>query len=312
MDDAFAGRRGDVLWVRLPSYDRFARGGVLAVAVAPALVLATWIGAAIVGLPSAWSVAAASALAAAVAIPPAVIGFARMLGAERRAAREEVRVDLGERLLHRPGRTPEVLRSPSAVRVRRARWGWRLELVGGEGRATPLLPWAPRASGRRLARAAELLANALGAEAEVPAAARRARGFVPASARTFAALCVAPLDGVLVAYALFALATSRDELVRFHAKQSLALLAIEAALFAGVVGCLGAPLFLLVDAAGLRAVGLACPLSMLALARVIVRVVAAIRAHRGEVWVMPWLAPVARRWAARVAERGPRHDAARR
>lgn len=293
-------RRGDELRARLPAYDRLARGAALAFGVAPALAIAAWTVAAIVGLPSLMAVGIAAGAAGALAVVPAVVGWALMITARRRAARGEVVIDLAERLIRRPSGAPEVLRSPDVVRVARGRLGgWRLAIVGPEGHTTVLVSGAPRASGRRIARAAEELAEALDAKLEVPTVARRARGLVPSRPRTWAALCVAPIDGLLVAYSMWALITSRDAFVRFFAKQSLAQLALELGLLFAILGCLGGPLALLVDAAGVRAVGMACPLGALALFRVAARVTAAIRAHRGEVWVMPWLAPIARRWAPR-------------
>jgi hypothetical protein len=301
--DEYLVRRGGRWVLRVPAEDLVARGAVWTFGVAPALVAGVWLVFFAVGGASRVGLAVASG-ASALAAVPGLVGLALMATARRRAARREVQLDRAERLLILPGREAQVFRTPEAVRVARvAPLDWRLSLRDAEGRETPLLARVPRARGPALAEVAEQLAEALGARAEVPEAARRARSLVPRSARRWAALCYAPLDGVFLAYSLWALVRTRHPEVRFAATQSLVLFAVEGAAALLLFGCLGVPLAALSLPFGARLAGLSCPLAVFAVARVGVRLSAAVRAARGEVWLVPGLAPLLRRRAPTAASR---------
>ncbi|HJL15794.1 MAG TPA: hypothetical protein RMH99_09065 [Sandaracinaceae bacterium LLY-WYZ-13_1] len=297
--DGYLTRRDDALVLSVPVVDRLLRGASLLFGLAPAVALGPWVVAWVLS-PGGTGLAVTALVSSLAGGAIGLAGWLVMLGARRHAARSTVRLDLAERLIVWPSRAPEVLRDPAAVEVAAAGpFGWRLLLRDEAGRATRLLDGVPRIRGRAIAHAADRIGDALDAPVHAPASARRAASFVPRSRRRWAALCYAPVDGVFWGYALLALVGSRHPPLRFAAIQSLAQLGLEALLGSLLLGCAGAPVWLLADAlpAGLVGLGLLCPLAALALYRVVVRVVAAVRAERGEVWVMPWLAFLVRRWA---------------
>ena len=286
---------GDHLILRPCAEDHLARGALLAFVAAPLALAAAMLGAAIAAGDDGLALAIGWGVGALLGAALAVTGLVTMLGAQRRELRGFVRLDLAERLLERRGRAPEVLRAIAAVAVRRVWSGWRIELVHADQRRTELLR-VPRGEGHALAESAEHLADALGVTADVPSSAHAARPLLPRDPRVAAALAYVPIEGAFVAASTWYLMTSRDPFVRFHAKQSLALLGLSAIAAVALLGCCGLPMALLMPRA-LWPVGLARPLALLLVVRIGVRVVAALRAHRGAVWIMPWLAPLARRWA---------------
>ncbi len=289
---------GDRLVVRPCAEDALGRGATLAFVAAPAIVITASV--------SAWIVAGEDAVAffvgwgagAAIASVLATIGLVRMARARASTSGREVWIDLAERVVERRGEPVQVLSGVSAVRVRggRSPWsGFTLALVHDDGRVNTLLT-VPRAQGRALAKSAEHLADALDTKTDVSRAARGARPLLPTDPRLASALCCAPFDGLFVAMSVWYLMTSTDPFVRFNAKQSLALFAMSGALALLLMGCCGLPFGLLAPS-GFVAASLALPLLVLAAARIVVRTMAAMRAHRGQVWVQPWLAFVSRRWA---------------
>lgn len=289
--DPYLRREDDVLVLGAAREDRIARGLLFAFGLAPALMILTWLAIGVLGLGSIGIALAVGAVLSAIAMGLGVAGLAILLRAEDRP---RVRIDLGERLLHRPGASPEVLREPDAVVLSRRGFGWRLCLD-----RTVLIDRVPYTRGRAIARTARRVAEALEVTADVPRAAEHAPVLLPESANARAALVYAPIDVVIVGLGLYLAMTARDPRARFAARQSLVLLALEATLFGAILVALGAPVLVLADRLpGVLAVGaLACPLLALALARVAVRVLASLRARRGVVWVMPWLAPITHRWA---------------
>ncbi len=290
--DGFLEDRGDRLVLRPRLEGLLGLPYALAFVVAPAVLaaasLSAWVTAAGDGRAFLVGWALGAALAAALALA-GLVGLATARGRRERAA---VRLDLAERLLVRDEGSPEVLRGVRGVLVRGARGRWALELTHDDGRGTPLLR-APRGDGRALADAADHLADALGVEAEVPRSAPAARPLLPRRPPVAGALCYAPLDGVLVLASVYYLMGSTDPFVRFSAKQSLIGLAAEGLAALLVIGCCGLPVALVLP----PALAVAVPLLCLAVVRVGVRTLAAVRAHRGMVWVQPWLAPLSRRWA---------------
>ena len=289
--DPYLRREDDVLVLGAAREDRIARGLLFAFGLAPALMILTWLAIGLLGLGSIGIALAVGAILSAIAMGLGVAGLVMLVRAEHRP---RVRIDLGERLLHRPGASPEVLREPDAVVLSRRGLGWRLSLD-----RTVLVDRVPYTRGRAIARTARRVAEALEVAVDVPRAAERAPVLLPESADARAALVYAPIDVVIIGLGLYLAMTARDPKARFAARQSLVLLALEGALFGAILVVLGGPVLLLADhLPGVIAVGaLACPLLSLALVRVAVRVLASLRARRGVVWVMPWLAPITRRWA---------------
>lgn len=293
--------RGDRIVVRESARDRLLEGALWLFFVPWLVAIAGW--GAFALLAERGSTVALLGTAGAVGIGcvvPALYGIVAMATANRRARSRQVVIDLGERVIERAGGAAEVFKRPDLVRVTRAAvLGWTLRLEGSEKHV--LLRRVPHGSGRALAEAADALADALGVEAAVPPAARRALGPIPHDEDVWAALCYLPLDGVNVAYSVFALLTSSHPRLRFAAKQSLALLAVELFLALCLSGCLGIPLMVAAAPPAFEAIAFLCPFVVLAVMRVSVRLTAAVRAWRKTAWVMPWLAPLSRRWAPRDA-----------
>ena len=284
------------LVIRASARDLLLRGALLLFGVPWLVAIVGWGLFALLAEPdSPLALAIAWALVAIGCAVPAIIGFGAMATANSRARASQVRIDLGEKILERPGKTPEVFRTPRAVRVRRQLLGWSLELQGESNLV--LLRRVPHGSGPALAEAAVVLADHLGVEARVPRTARRAVGLIPHDEDLWAALCYAPVDPFPLAYSVFALLSSRNPRVRFAAKQSLVLLGVELFLALCLAGCLGIPLVVAAAPLALEAAAFLCPFFVFAILRVTIRMIAAVRARRGAAWVMPWLSPVVRRWA---------------
>ena len=296
---------GDRLTLRESARDHVVRGGLWLFVFPWVVAIIGWGSfALVVDEPSPLALGLAASVVGLGCVIPALAGLFWMGTASKRAERSATHIDTDERLITAPGRAPDVFRKPDAVVVERAGLrGWRLRLEGDRG--LTLLRRVPHGGGRDLAAAADALADALGVEASVPRAARRAVGVVPHDEHVWAALCYAPLDGVNVAYSMLALISSRDPALRFAAKQSLAFLAVELFLGLMVSGCVGIPILVASAPFAIEALAFLCPFLFLGLLRVSARLVACVRAYRGEPWVMPWLAPLSRRWAPpRAGERG--------
>lgn len=287
--------RDDVLVLRRAPRDLVARGAWLAFA-APWVVAAVgWsIFAVLASEPTRLGFLVSAAIIGACAFSFVLVGVASMLTARRRALASRVLIDLDEHLITRPGGAAEVFRRPDRVLVSGRGIGWELALGTGSENVTLLR--VPRASGRALVRAAERLAERLEIEASIPPRARRASGFVPEDPDVWAALAYSPLDGVNLAYSLFALVVADHPRVRFAAKQSVALFGVEASLLLAVFTCLGLPFALLPLPIALEVLVLAFPLFVFGLLHVGLRLFAAYRAHRGRVWVIPGLSLLSRRW----------------
>jgi len=286
----------DQLVLRESARDHLVRGAVWVFAVPSAIVGLGWICHALfVDSPSLLSLAVTSAAIGVACAVPAFAGLFLMATANKRAARRSTLIDLGDRTISVPGQAPTVFRKPDAVVVARAGLrSWTLRLEGD--RQTTLLRRIPHGEGRDLAKAADALADALGVESSVPTSARRAIGLIPQSNDVWATICYAPIDGVNVAYALLALISSRDAALRFAAKQSLAFLVVEGFVALMVSGCIGIPIAVASAPLAVEAFAFLCPFMILGLIRLLARGVACVKAYRGQSWVMPWLAPLTRRW----------------
>lgn len=295
---------GDRIVLAASPLDQLARGTQLAFVAAPIALIS--------GSVAAWVMATSDfaffvgwGISALFSGNLALLGFHRMATAGR-ARRVRFRIDRAERVLERPDRTVEVLRGVEAVRVRARRWaGFVLELVHDDERVTPLLE-VPRGRGSELADAALRLAHLLDADAEIATSAERDRPLLPRDHRVASALAYVPIDGFAQAMAVYYLMSASDPFVRFNAKMSLAMVPLEAlgALLSAGVGLLLAMLLPEHTSAAF-----AFPLILFAGVRATIRTIAAMRAHRSIVWVQPWLAPVARRWAPPRAQPSMRSDA---
>ena len=299
----------DRLVVRPSERDLIARGAAFLFVVSPIIAALGWLAFGLLGdADSRLALLVASSVIGLACAAPALYGLIGMGTARRRAAARAVVIDVGERLVTLPGRAAEVFRTPERVRISGTGLTWTLSLED-QGARTVLVRGVLRGSGRDLAAAADALAEQLEVDAHVPAAARGARGMVPADLDFWAALAYAPLDGVNLAYPLFALMSAREPRLRFAAKQSLALLAVEGLLALMLCGCIGLPLALVSLPAPLEVAALLLPLLVLGAVRLGVRVYAAFAAHRGRVWVIPVLGLLTRRWApAEVRPRPAAHE----
>lgn len=297
---------GDRIVLRPAPDDGLGLGALLAFVCAPSILLAASAGAYFVAGDDDWVFFAGWAAGALVSAIAAVAGWVRMTRGAARAKAGEVRIDLSERLLERDGAAPEVLSGIERVGVRKRGGllgGWRLDLDYDDGRRRTILS-VPHAHGAQLARAAEHLADALGVDSSIAEPAVRARTLADRDPKLAAALTYTPIDGVLVAISLWQLMTSLDPFVRFHAKQSLAQLFVEVLGALLAIGCCGAPIALIMPE-GSEIVGIAVALFFVSIVRVIVRLIAAWRAKIGAIWIMPWLGPLASRWAPRPSKDAP-------
>lgn len=299
---------GERIVLRPAADDAYGLGVFFAFVVAPCVMIGATLGAYLAfGDDPAW-LAAGWAAGVIGALVFATIGLVRIGAARGRAERGEIRIDLAERLLEREGVAPEVLSGIERVVVRRVRGlftiRWRLEIEYDDARRRMLLE-VPGVQGGPLAEAAEHLADAIGVDADVDPTAYKARTLAARDPRLAAAMTYVPIDGLFAAIALWFLMTSTDPFVRFHAKQSLAHTFVEGMLAMVLLGCCGAPLVLVFPAGG-EAAGVGLAFALFLAIRVAVRVTATLRAHAGAVWIMPWLGPLARRWAPRKpSKHGP-------
>lgn len=176
---------------------------------------------------------------------------------------------------------------------------WRLQARTRDGRVIPLRRRLPPAAADEAEALAEWCGELLGVPVEVPAELgdQDALGL---SGRWAAVLCYLPLQGIFLIASLYALATGRDRpFVRFCAKQSLAHFVASVVVMLLCLA-LGAPPLALAGSPvgrGVAAGWLALLLVGFLVWNVGARIVACVRAWRGQVWVMPWLAPLVRSWA---------------
>ena len=291
--------RGDVIVIRKPARALVAYGALVAIAGPLAVALVELLVLLALGLESEVALAICWSLGVVVAAAAFVLGVALALTAPSRSAKSEVRLDVGERLLHRGTQVPELLGHPSEVRLwRKSKLlaFWSLGLAYDDGRVAVLLSRVHSAHAKPLVAVAERLAELLEIEARIPGAARAGLG--AGDPRTQAALCYVPIDGVFLLASLYFLLRSDDPFVRFAARQSLLHFVISTALLLFSLGCLAVPIAALGDALPtvFSVVALALPLVVLALWRVGSYVYAAYQAQRGVAWVMPWLRPIVGRW----------------
>lgn len=245
------------------------------------------------------------------ALPSAAAGAWRLLRAGPLSAATRVELDLSAGRARGPGAEVELSHARRLV-VHKPRAGlkwWAISLEHDAGARGLDRPAASRGPERmRLvgdldeAQQAQhrVLAEHLGARLGLPVIDEG--GLLEGGpARRWHALCYLPLQGIfLFASAGMLLFRRDDALGRFHAKQSLALFAVEVlAILAAVVALAVAVAF--GERAGeavrlpLTLVG-ATPLMLVAVGRIGLRLFAMWRASKGEAWLVPGLGALSRRW----------------
>lgn len=222
-------------------------------------------------------------------------GLVLLVGAERLARRHLVRFD-GARRVVVVGAAEHPYAGLSVELVRRSALAFsRLELVRDGAVVATIHDRLGEPHGADAAALVRHLSGLLGLPAAIPAS--------PAPSvddRTAAMLCYLPIQGIHLVASLYYLFSARERpFVHFAARQSLAQVAVT--LGGLVVSLLGLGLPLALVAGGERSlpvggvvltVLLVVALSALAIANLVAHGIAAVRAYRGEVWVIPWL----RRW----------------
>lgn len=243
-----------------------------------------------------------------------VSGLVMVATAGRKSRRSRVLLHARHREIRAPGEHPVPWSGITRVRLHKPNpllkwWGISAELEGG-GSAL-LLGKLPPSRGREIAGVARFIAVTVGVDAEIPDAVERAGGLsLGVSRNTAGFLCYLPFQGIFLIASLWYALTSRDPFIRFCAKQSLAQFALSMALLALLLGCGGGFVALTSSSmpAGVHVALLVALLTPYILWRVVARIMACFHAWNGRPWVMPWLAPVARRWLpeldAGVAENG--------
>lgn len=116
---------------------------------------------------------------------------------------------------------------------------------------------------------------------------------------TAALLCYLPIQGVFLAASIYyILRGDQRPLVHFSARQSLCQTAFTFIVLAAVLVLFGVPVALLGDGPLRVAAIVLLTVALIALViwNLAAHVVACVRAHRGAIWVMPWLRPFVRRW----------------
>ncbi|MCB9697578.1 MAG: hypothetical protein H6738_12425 [Alphaproteobacteria bacterium] len=219
-----------------------------------------------------------------------------------------VEVDLGGGVLrHARGEVPLsrvrslVLRQGNALQ----KWLWLGANVGVASEAAEGGPYAPPSGesfglltrlpptlGSEVGELGRALAADLGVELGVEGGVDRGNvlGMTPG---TLAMLCYLPFQGIFLVVSVPTSFLSKDPLVRFHARQSLVLFAVEVVALIVAVGLM-VGVSLVHTEAGIVVGGLAL-LGVLA-ARLVVRIVACFKAARMQPFVLPGLSPVVARW----------------
>jgi len=230
-------------------------------------------------------------------------GGAMLLLAGRLSQRSQVRLDVARRVL-RPARGAQPTSWDELARISVVRpnpllkW-WRLQAETRGGAVIPLRGSIAPGAGAAAEALARWCGELLGVEVTVGEglAEQDALGVSP---RMSAVLCWVPLQGIfLIASAYYLLRGHEHPFVRFCAKQSLAQFALSIPVVLLAVALGGIPLALVGPGAPrvLAAVWLGLLLVAFLVWNVGTRIVGCVRAHRGEVWVIPWLARFSRGWA---------------
>jgi uncharacterized membrane protein len=241
-------------------------------------------------------------------------GLILMLGSGALARRTRVRFDRARRVVRRERDGLEIpwdaVATVRAGPCRGGRFGWwAIELVG-QGDAVVMsihdrlasqhaadIEATARSLGACLADPGYRRADAIGVDVPEGASRVDAMGLTP---NTAAMLCYLPIQGIFLVASIYYAITARDRpFVRFAALQSLVQVAASSGVLIVIVVSAGAPIALLDDG----------PTRVVAIVLLVVLLVgflvwnlgahiyAASQAHKGKVWVMPWLRPIVQRWA---------------
>lgn len=223
-------------------------------------------------------------------------GLGLLVGADALAGRRAVRFDRARQVVVAAG--AEQPFAGLTVQVRRpSPLGFsRLELVRDGVPVVTVHDRLGEPHGAEIAIFANYLASVLGSPGEVsggPPAGEVGAG-PTAQDRTAAMLCYLPIQGIHLVASLYYLFSARDRpFVRFAARQSLAQLGVTfGAVLLALLG-LGAPLAWVSQGQGAlpaSGIGLAIALGLALMTVFVAHIVAAMRAYRGEAWVIPWLA----------------------
>lgn len=254
---------------------------------------------------------AVTGLLATIGVAWGALGIARSGGVSA-ASRVVLDLEAGE-VRHPEGRVATadvralVVRQGSALTkwlVLEARLGPTAPAVAGpyappSTRSIVLLGKVPPALGPDLAALARDLGAKLGIEARAEGGVDRA-GPLGMTPGTVAMLCYLPVQGIFLVASIGVLVVARDPILRFHARQSLVLFAIELAVIVAAA-VLGATAAVVSPELGVVVMGLL--LLGAVMGRLVVRLIASFKASRLEPFVVPGLRPIVGRWlpAADVA-----------
>jgi uncharacterized membrane protein len=248
--------------------------------------------------------------------PSVLWGAVLALSAQGRSQRSVVEIDLAAGLLRPTGAPARPLSAVRALRLHKPNSlvAWLAVdalLVDDQPRlagpyqpptlTTPVRLWGdiPEQKGAEALALVGQLAARLGVPLEDGRSAFD-RGLDAGSrGRTWHTAAYVPLQGIFLFASALILLTRKDDAVgRFHARQSLTLLVVETIAIIGVI-IVGATLMFLPGGRDPHPLGVAVLVGGLLLItglRLVLRVYAAWRAWRGDLWLLPVLGRLTRRW----------------
>jgi uncharacterized membrane protein len=248
--------------------------------------------------------------------PSALWGAVMALGAQGRSRRSVVEVDLAGGVVRPTGAPARPLSAVRALRLHKPNslLAWlavdallvddQVRPVGpyqAPGLTLPLRLWGdiPEQRGAEALALAGQLAERLGVPVEDGRGAFDRGLDAGKRGRSWHTAAYVPMQGIFLFASALILLTRKDDAVgRFHARQSLSLLVVESVAIVGVV-IVGAPLMFLPGGRDPHPVGVAVlvgGLLIVTMARLVLRFYAAWRAWRGDLWLLPVLGRLTRRW----------------
>ncbi len=253
-----------------------------------------------------------AAVCALVGLGSGLAGAFTLVRAGPRSDASRVVIDLEAATLDsaRDGRVPLsavqglVLHQPNRL----TKWHCISATLAAGPRAEDGDPYRPPASGRvalvghltewELTQARALLAT-LGDHLGVPTTDDSGGIFGKGSGKggTAHALAYLPVQGIFLVASLFLLLARRGEpLSQFHARQSLAFLPVELVALFGTTLVTAPLLFVTDEPHPVAGVVMGLAIGTVAIGRLVLRFVAAWKAHKGEAWVIPGMGWLVRRW----------------